>query len=185
MVREGAQQMGRLIDELLLYARLGRQSLRMEPVSIDELVHRCLDELRPTIAGQDVRIEVGDLPSTRGDPVLLKQAFQNLLDNAIKYTRLRDPALIEVGSLQVDGGDAYFVRDNGVGFEMAYADKLFGVFQRLHGADEYEGTGVGLAIVQRAVHRHGGRVWAESEIDRGTTFYLTLGGGDPSDAEPG
>jgi light-regulated signal transduction histidine kinase (bacteriophytochrome) len=115
-----------------------------------------------------------DLPDCLADRGLLRQVFANLLDNALKYSRLRDPSRIVIGCTDVDGEAAYFVRDNGVGFDMRYADKLFGVFQRLHPAEDYEGTGVGLALVQRIVRRHGGRVWAEAELDRGATFFFTL-----------
>jgi light-regulated signal transduction histidine kinase (bacteriophytochrome) len=126
--------------------------------------------------GRRVDLSVGSLPACDGDPALLKQVFVNLLGNALKFTRKRDVARIEVGCRTGEGECAYFVRDNGVGFDLRYAGKLFGVFQRQHRMEEYEGTGVGLAIVQRIVHRHGGRVWAEAAVDAGATIFFTLEG---------
>jgi light-regulated signal transduction histidine kinase (bacteriophytochrome) len=124
--------------------------------------------------GRDIHWQVGDLPFVDCDPGLIKQVLLNLLSNAIKYTRPRKPAVIEIGQMAVEGRPAIFVRDNGVGFNMKYADKLFGVFQRLHRREEFEGTGVGLATVQRIIHKHGGVIWAEAELDKGATFYFTL-----------
>ncbi len=124
-----------------------------------------------------IEVDIGKLRSCSADPVLLRQVFSNLLTNAFKFTRTREAARVEVGSQTVDGHTAYFVRDNGVGFDMEYADRLFSVFERLHEAGEYEGTGIGLSIVQRIVERHGGRVWAEAEVDKGATFYFTLESG--------
>jgi light-regulated signal transduction histidine kinase (bacteriophytochrome) len=179
LVRDGAKQMGQLIDDLLVYAKLGRQSLQEQVVDPGELVRACVENLRPQQDDRQVEIDIGDLPKCHGDPVLLKQVFLNLLENALKYTRTRPMTRIEVGFQPDESSQpVYFVRDNGVGFDMRFADKLFGVFQRMHKAEDYEGTGVGLAIVQRAVHRHGGRVWAEAALDEGATFYFTLGGGD-------
>jgi light-regulated signal transduction histidine kinase (bacteriophytochrome) len=174
-IRAGAQRMGALIDDLLAFARLGRQSLS-KPVVVDMdcLVRDALEELVPDRKGRRVEIRAAPLPPTKGDNAMLKQVWVNLLSNAIKYTRNRDPAVVEIGSVLEDGETVYFVRDNGTGFDMRYAHKLFGVFQRLHRAEDFEGTGVGLAIVQRIVHRHGGRVWAESAVDRGATFRFTL-----------
>ncbi len=177
-VRGSARQMGQLIDSLLTFSRLGRQPVKSQNVDMTELAHRALDEARSGDAGAGIDVDIGRLPSCLGDPPLLKQVLVNLLSNALKYSRGRDGARVEVGAIERDlGAVVYFVRDNGVGFDMRYAPKLFGVFQRLHRAEDYEGTGVGLAIVQRVVARHGGRVWAEGEVDRGATFYFTLGGG--------
>jgi light-regulated signal transduction histidine kinase (bacteriophytochrome) len=133
-----------------------------------------LEELHPERNGHAIDIRIDDLPKCEADPALLKQVWVNLLANAIKYTGRREAPVIEVGC-RADG--VYFVKDNGVGFDMRYAHKLFGVFQRLHRAEDYEGTGVGLAIVQRVIHRHGGRVWADAKINEGATFFFTLNGG--------
>ncbi|GEM_PF-935116 len=181
-VRNGATQMGRLIDDLLRFSRLNRQPLEKQPVDLQLLVNEVWSALADEREGRHAELSVAPLPPCQGDQPLLKQVFFNLLSNALKYSRCREEARIEIGYLpQVmrDGESpvtgVYYVRDNGVGFDMQFADKLFGVFQRLHRADEYEGTGVGLAIVQRIVSRHGGSIWAESELDKGATFYLTIG----------
>lgn len=170
----GGEQMGQLIDDLLAFSRLGRQAMRSQPVATTGLVQNVLDELAPLREGRPIEIKVGELPGCQGDPALLKQVWFNLISNSIKYTRGRTPAVIEIGCQRIDAEDVFIVRDNGAGFDMRYVHKLFGVFQRLHRADEFEGTGVGLAIVQRIIHRHGGRVWAEGEIGRGATFHFTL-----------
>jgi light-regulated signal transduction histidine kinase (bacteriophytochrome) len=174
IVRDGAIQMGRLIDDLLAFSRLGRRPLEKQRVAPGRLVRQILQELRPTYEERQIEISVGELPECHADPNLLRQVYANLISNAIKFTRDRDAAQIEIGCLQDDGVPVYYCRDNGVGFDIQYADKLFGVFQRLHRADEYEGTGVGLAIVQRIVHRHGGQVWAEAALGEGATLYFTL-----------
>jgi light-regulated signal transduction histidine kinase (bacteriophytochrome) len=140
------------------------------------LVRDTLDDLRAEHNGRRIEMQVGDLCACQGDPALLKQVWVNLLSNALKYTRQREPAVVEVGCERHNGTTVYFVRDNGTGFDMQYADKLFGVFHRLHRAEDFEGTGVGLAIVQRVVHRHGGRIWAEAAVNRGAAFYFTLEG---------
>ena len=176
MVSENAQQMGRLIDDLLAFSRLGRQQLRTQPVLPAEVVRSALDELAPEQQGRDVQITLGELAACQADPALLRQVYVNLLSNALKYTRRRDVARIAIGWREMHGAGTYFVKDNGAGFDMRYADKLFGVFQRLHRAEDYDGTGVGLAIVNRIVHRHGGRVWAEAAPDQGATFFFTLAG---------
>ena len=180
LVRENTQQMGRLVDDLLTFSRLSRQQVKKQTVAPGRIVQKCIEELRGEQDGRCVEITVGDLPNCEADPSLLKQVWFNLIANAFKYTRKRETAHIEVGC----EGDrpeqrVYFVRDNGVGFDMQYAPKLFGVFQRLHRAEDYEGTGVGLAIVQRIVLHHGGRVWAEAKPDQGATFYFTLEGAFP------
>jgi light-regulated signal transduction histidine kinase (bacteriophytochrome) len=168
--------MGHLVDDLLAFSRLSRQPLKKQPVKVENLVDQCLQELTPERAGRQVDVRVGDLPPCQGDPALLKQVWSNLLSNALKYTGKREAAVIEIGGHNggPDGERTYFVRDNGVGFDMRYANKLFGVFQRLHRAEEYDGTGVGLAIVQRIIHRHGGSVWAEAKLNEGATFFFTL-----------
>jgi two-component system, sensor histidine kinase and response regulator len=144
---------------------------------VRSVVDDAIADVRPQLEDREVHLSVLELPATvEADPTLLKQVFVNLLSNAIKYTRGRDEAEVEVGAFEENGETAFFVRDNGVGFDMRYADKLFQVFQRLHRAEEYEGAGVGLALVARIVRRHGGRIWAESEPDKGATFSFTLGG---------
>jgi PAS domain S-box-containing protein len=174
LVRNNAQQMGHLIDDLLAFSRLSRQPLRKQPVALPELVQRVFDDLSREEPARKVTLALGDLPACQADPALLKQVFVNLLANALKYSRRRAEAVIEIGCRQEPGEHAYYVKDNGVGFDMQYAHKLFGVFQRLHRAEDYEGTGVGLATVQRIIHRHGGRIWAEAAVDQGATFYFTL-----------
>jgi light-regulated signal transduction histidine kinase (bacteriophytochrome) len=175
--------MGHLIDDLLTFSRLSRQPLKKQPVPTAALVRQCWETLRREQEGRQVELRLSDLPPCDADPGLVKQVWMNLLSNALKYTRRRATAVVEVGCRDGNGHGApgYFVRDNGAGFDMAYAGKLFGVFQRLHRAEEFEGTGVGLAVVQRIVHRHGGRVWAEAEPDKGATFSFTLAGGESHD----
>jgi PAS domain S-box-containing protein len=176
-IRENADQMGHLIEDLLTFSRLGRQGLRVERVEPAELVRHCLEQLAPDREGRRVTVKVDPLPACEADPAMLKQVYMNLLSNALKFTRTRAEAVIEVGcreDSELTGQRVYFVRDNGVGFDMRYVDKLFGVFQRLHRPEEYEGTGVGLALVQRIIHRHGGRVWATGEVGQGATFSFTL-----------
>ncbi|HEX4350814.1 MAG TPA: PAS domain S-box protein [Verrucomicrobiae bacterium] len=175
-VCSGGKRMGELIDDLLSFSRLSRQPLNRQRVDTARVVQEALAEAKSIGTNRPVETHIGDLPPCMGDPALVKQVWVNLLSNALKYSRDRAPAIVEAGCEQIDGKTVYFVRDNGVGFDMQYAGKLFGVFQRLHRSDEFEGTGVGLAIVQRIVHRHGGRVWAAAELDRGATFYFTLEG---------
>ncbi|MBN2353785.1 MAG: substrate-binding domain-containing protein [Spirochaetales bacterium] len=171
---ESARQMGKLIDGLLAFSRLNRQALTSQPVSTAVLVRESIESLRGDYAGRSVAFDVGELPDCEGDPILLRQVWVNLISNALKFTRRRETARIEIGSRKITGRRVFFVKDNGVGFDMRYADKLFGVFQRLHRAEEYEGTGVGLATIQRIIHRHGGRIWAEARPDQGATFYFII-----------
>jgi light-regulated signal transduction histidine kinase (bacteriophytochrome) len=171
---ESAKLMGQLVDDLLNLSRLGRQPLRKSTVNTDEMVRQIVDELSGGHEGRRMAVMIEKLPEVKADANLLRQVYQNLLSNAFKYTRNRKDPLIEVGSHGKDNSTVFYVRDNGAGFDMKYSNKLFGVFQRLHRTEEFEGTGVGLAIVQRIVHRHGGRVWAEAEIDKGATFSFEL-----------
>jgi light-regulated signal transduction histidine kinase (bacteriophytochrome) len=176
VVRDGTLRMGRLIDDILAFSRLGRLVIKAEPVDMSALVRRTMtDELAPALAGRDLAIDIGALPDAHGDRAMLQRVWMNLLDNAIKYTTPKPGAGIEIGATAGAGETTYFVRDTGVGFDMQYADKLFGVFQRLHGM-EFPGTGIGLAIVKRIVTRHGGRVWAEGMVGEGAVFYFALPG---------
>lgn len=174
LVRDNARQMGVLIDDLLSFSRLSRQGLHKDRVLPADLVRDVLGDLAPELAGRQVEVVIGDLLPCQADTALLKQVFVNLLSNALKFTRQRAIGHVEVGCRQIDGEVVYFVTDNGAGFDMRYGHKLFGVFQRLHRAEDYEGTGVGLAIVQRIAQRHGGRVWAAGAVDHGATFSFTL-----------
>jgi PAS domain S-box-containing protein len=177
-IQAGTQKMGLLVDELLNLARVGRHALNRQTTKLNELVAEVAAILQPESAGRQVEWVIADLPAMECDPVLVKQVFQNLLANALKFTRSRAHAVIEVRHQQeADGQTVFMIRDNGIGFNMKYVDKLFGVFQRLHRPEDFEGTGIGLATVQRIVHKHGGRVWAEAELDKGATFYFTLGVG--------
>ncbi len=173
-IRRGAQQMGLLIDDLLAFSRLSRAPLNKRQVNVQQMVRDALQELMASNQGRQIDLKVGELPPCQGDPALLKQVWINLLSNAFKYTRQRETAVVEIGFDPGESGGAYRVSDNGAGFDMRYADKLFGVFQRLHRAEDFEGTGVGLAIVQRIVHRHGGRIWFDAAVGHGATFRFTL-----------
>ncbi len=170
-----AKQMGRLVDDLLGLSQIGRQELSFQDTPLGSLVGQVVEDLAAEHAGRSVEWQIGELFSAECDPGLMKQVFVNLLSNAVKYTRKREHAVIQVGQTRQNGVRVVFVRDNGVGFEMQYVGKLFRVFQRLHKARDFEGTGVGLATVQRIIRRHGGRIWAEAELDRGATFFFTLG----------
>ena len=174
-IAEQAERLHALILDLLSLARVGRRDLSLQVAGLKSVVEEVLADLAPECQGRQIEWKIGDLPFVDCDPGLMKQVFQNLLSNAVKFTRPRSLALIEVGQKDQDGSWVIFVRDNGVGFNMKYADKLFGVFQRLHRAEDFEGTGVGLATVQRIIQKHGGRIWVEAELDKGATFYFNLG----------
>ena len=176
-VRESATRMGRMIDDLLVLSRLGRKQLDIGPVDLASIAQAVVREQRQADPGRAVDVVVGSLPTAVGDAGLLRQVLSNLVANAFKFTRRQAHPQVEIGSRADDGGReaVYYVRDNGMGFDMKYATKLFGVFQRLHRESDFEGTGLGLALVQQIVHRHGGRVWAEAAVDQGATFYFTLG----------
>jgi light-regulated signal transduction histidine kinase (bacteriophytochrome) len=168
--------MGNLIDDLLAFSRVGRAELQKTEVNLDELVRETLGDFQAETKERNIVWEIHPLPSVRADRALLRMVLVNLISNAVKFTGNRAEAKIEIGCAP-DGGNGetvIFIRDNGAGFDPKYADKLFGVFQRLHSQDEFEGTGIGLANVQRIIHRHGGRVWAEGVVDGGATFYFSI-----------
>ena len=175
-IRKSTSRMSQLVDDLLNLARLGRQELKRVPTALGALVEQAIADLKREAEGRRIDWRIEPLPAAECDSGLMKQVFANLLSNAVKYTRPRPEAVIEIGCQRVDGSTAVFVRDNGVGFNMKYADKLFGVFQRFHRAEEFEGTGVGLATVDRIIRKHGGHIWAEAAVDKGATFYFTLAG---------
>ena len=176
-ISDSGAQMGHLIDDLLDLSRLGRKPLAFQPVNLNVVVQAVLDTLASETAGRQIEWVISELPPAHVDAVLIQQVYINLIGNALKYSRKREQARIEIGSLLQDEEVVYFVRDNGAGFEMQFADRLFGVFQRLHREEDFEGTGIGLAIVQRVIQRHGGRVWAEGAVNQGATFYFTIGNG--------
>lgn len=175
-IRGSTTHMGQLIDDLLRLSRFSRQALEIQRVAVQALVEEVIQDLRKEQAAPAVQVQLGELPDCRGDAALLRQVFHNLLANAVKFTRQKPEPRVEVLSESADGQPVYVVRDNGAGFDMQYQAKLFGVFQRLHRSDEFEGTGIGLSIVQRIVQRHGGRIWAEGAVGRGATFRFTVGG---------
>jgi K+-sensing histidine kinase KdpD len=175
-IRQGSQNMRQLVDDLLNLSHIGKTELNRRETPLNPLVEEVMNDLKPETESRHIQWEVGKLPLAECDPGLMKQVFANLMANAVKYTRPRAEAKIEVGQVETDGETAVFVRDNGVGFNMKYVGKLFGVFQRLHRSEDFEGTGVGLATVARIVRKHGGRVWAEAELNKGATFYFTVEG---------
>jgi signal transduction histidine kinase len=174
VVRNNTSRMSQLIDDILNFSRTGRLELNFAEIDMEKLAHTVYEELQPAVVGDNLQVEIEPIPPVKGDGAMMRQVFVNLLSNAIKFSRFREVAKIKVG-VSIEGDETiYYVRDNGAGFDMQYANKLFGVFQRLHGVTEFEGTGIGLAIVKRIVTRHGGRVWAEGEVGKGATFYFSI-----------
>jgi light-regulated signal transduction histidine kinase (bacteriophytochrome) len=173
-ILDAAKRMGALIDDLLAFSRIGRAETRASTVSLRQLVNEVVEEMRPDLAGRTVSWRIGDLPDLYCDRSMLRMVFMNLITNAIKFTRPRERAEIEIGSFEDGRGLVVFVRDNGVGFDMKYSNKLFRVFQRLHRSEEFEGTGIGLATVQRIIQRHGGTVSVEGSVNGGATLFLAV-----------
>lgn len=179
-IQDGTRRMGQLVDDLLNLGRVGRKELSLQVSGLRPIVDEVIESLKSETGDRQVEWKVGDLPYVECDAGLVHQVFQNLLANALKFTRPRSHAIIEIGQQQRGGNTVVFIRDNGVGFSMKYADKLFGVFQRLHRPEDFEGTGVGLATVQRIIQKHGGTIWAQAELDKGASFYFTLGSEEKS-----
>jgi light-regulated signal transduction histidine kinase (bacteriophytochrome) len=175
--------MAEMVDDLLSLARLGRQELNRQVTGLNSVVQEVIRNLTPELTDRHIDWRLGDLPFVDCDPTFIKQVYFNLLSNAVKYTLPRKPAVIEIGFRLEDHQQIFFVKDNGVGFNMKYADKLFGVFQRLHRREDFEGVGVGLAAAQRIIHKHGGRIWADAEIEKGATFSFTLSGSPNSQTQ--
>jgi light-regulated signal transduction histidine kinase (bacteriophytochrome) len=177
-IENGVRRMGLLVDELLNLARVGRHPLNLELTNLNSVIEDVVSLLQPESNGRDVSWKIAEFQPTECDPILIRQVFQNLLSNALKFTRTREHATIDISHSQENGKTVIAIRDNGVGFDMKYSDKLFGVFQRLHRAEEFEGTGIGLATVKRIIHKHEGRVWVEAAYEKGATFFFTLGAAD-------
>ncbi len=175
VIRSESQRMGRLIDDLLAFSRLGRQQIELTTVDMEATAQGIFKELATLEPERKLRLDLQPLPAARGSAPMIRQIWVNLISNAIKFTKERDPGVVEIGVKEGENGEQiYYIKDNGAGFDMRFADKLFGVFQRLHSQAEFTGTGVGLALVQRIVQRHGGRIWAEAEVNKGATFYFTI-----------
>jgi two-component system sensor kinase len=174
VIRSSSQMMGQLIDDILTLSRVVKKHLSTAQLEMDAVIREVWKEIETINPERNIKLTVRDVPAAYGDRTFIKQVYANLLSNAAKFTKGRDPALIETGGYIEGNENVYYVKDNGVGFEMEYYDKLFGIFQRLHKPEEFEGTGVGLATVERVVQRHGGRVWAEGKVNEGAIFYFTL-----------
>jgi len=173
-IKDAADRMNQLIDDLLRLSRAGRAELHRAPVPLQDIVRQAQTDLSPEALGRKINWRIQPLPTVRADPTLLRQVFAALLGNAIKFTRSRDPAEIEIGAREERGRWVIFVRDNGVGFDQKFVSRLFGIFQRLHSEREFEGTGSGLALVRKIISRHGGETWAEGRLNEGATFYFSL-----------
>jgi light-regulated signal transduction histidine kinase (bacteriophytochrome) len=174
IIETNAVKMGKLIDDLLAFSRLGRSEIRRKSMDMNHHVKQIVEEFNPINGNRSINIKIEKLPKTICDPNLIRQVWINLISNALKYSSLNEESVIEIGSESTENATIYFIKDNGIGFDMNYSHKLFGVFQRLHNRKEFEGTGVGLAIVQQIVQRHGGNVWAEGAIGQGAIFYFSL-----------
>jgi two-component system sensor kinase len=178
VVREGTRKMAQMIDDILAFSRAGRQEIASAAIDMEKTVWTALKDLEPALAGRNFKLDFKPLPASHGDAPMIQRVWTNLLDNAIKFTRAKPQGVIEVGAQPGENETVYYVKDNGAGFDAQYIHKLFGVFQRLHGQEEFPGTGIGLAIVKRIVARHGGRVWAEGRVGYGATIYFALPVGD-------
>ena len=176
VIQDNANNMGQLIEDILTFSRMGRKPIEKTSIDMERHVKEIFQDIRSNYPDRNIHMDLKSVPPCMGDKAMIKQLLTNLLSNSVKFTSSREIAEIEIGSMEENGNIVYYVKDNGVGFDMDFKDKLFGLFQRLHGHSEFEGTGVGLAIVQRLVHRHGGQVWAEGKVDEGATFFFTLGG---------
>ena len=174
MIENRARETSKLVEDLLSFSKTGRDDLRISRVGLNEMVDEVKASLKNDYDGRQVEWKIGPLPQVSADPALLRMALVNLLSNGLKYSRNRERAELEVGARSTESEDTIFVRDNGVGFDMKHAGKLFGIFQRLHDRKQFEGNGIGLANVQRIILRHGGKVWAEAQPERGATFYFSL-----------
>jgi light-regulated signal transduction histidine kinase (bacteriophytochrome) len=174
VVRDSTNRMGQLIDDMLMFSRTGRLEMTLSEIDMEKMAHEVMEELQSSVVDSRLQVEIEHIPQAKGDRAMMRQVFVNLLTNAIKFSCHNATPKIHVGASVNDNETIYYVKDNGAGFDMQFAGKLFGVFQRLHSADEFEGTGIGLAIVKRIIIRHGGRVWAEGKINEGATMYFTL-----------
>jgi len=177
IIRGNTDKMSELIDDLLSLSRIGRRDIELSDIDMDKLIQAVCNEIETATSERNLQINLKPLPPARGDEGMIRQVFVNLMANAVKFARSREAAMIEVGGYAKESGNVYYVRDNGIGFDMQYIDKLFGAFQRLHSGEEFEGTGIGLAIVKRIINQLGGKVWAEGRENEGSTFYFTLPAG--------